>query len=88
MGTLARNIGEENFAPLAMKSLEMSLRLLQNTDDPDLKKSVYGLLASISTVMKQSLSEALPTIVSHLITSIQSTDGIVVNIWKSFNFSE
>lgn len=82
MGALARNIGKENFAPLAMKSLEMSMNILQSTDDPDLKKSVYGLLASISTIMKENMSGALPNIISHLITSIQSTEGIVVIVYK------
>ncbi|XP_011501436.1 PREDICTED: importin-4-like [Ceratosolen solmsi marchali] len=77
LGVLARTIGEENFAPLAMKSLEIGMSLLEDTDDPDLKKSVYGLLASISLVIKKEMSLVLPIIVEYMITSIQSSEGIV-----------
>ena len=61
-----------------MKSLELSVNLLKETDDPDLKKSVYGLLASISHVMKSEMSSVLPVIVEYMIISVQSSEGIVV----------
>ncbi|KAJ8668090.1 hypothetical protein QAD02_009753 [Eretmocerus hayati] len=77
LGVLARTIGEQNFAPLAMKSLELGMNLLKETEDPDLKKSIYGLLASISMVMKKEMSAVLPSIVEYMITSVQSTEGIV-----------
>lgn len=78
LGVLARTIGEQNFAPLAMKSLEIGMHLLKESNDPDLKKSVYGLLASISIVLKNDMSLVLPIIVEHMITSVQNSDGIVV----------
>ncbi|OXU25360.1 hypothetical protein TSAR_005639 [Trichomalopsis sarcophagae] len=77
LGVLARTIGEQNFAPLAMKSLELGLNLLKGTEDPDAKKSVYGLLASISTVMKEEMSSVLPVIAEYMINSVQSSEGIV-----------
>jgi hypothetical protein len=87
LGVLARTIGEQNFAPLAMKSLEIGMSLLKDTDDPDLKKSVYGLLASISVVLKKEMSLVLPIIVEYMITSVQSSEGIVViNYFLVHNF--
>ena len=76
---MARTIGEQNFAPLAMKSLEIGMNLLKKTEDPDLKKSIYGLIASISIVVKNEMSIVLPEVVEHMITSVQSSEGIVVN---------
>lgn len=82
LGVLARTIGEQNFAPLATKSLELGLNLLKETDDPDAKKSIYGLLASISTVMKEEMSSVLPVIAEYMINSVQSSEGIVVIFYR------
>lgn len=59
------------------------MKLLKETDDPDLRKSIYGLFASISTVMGKEMTMALPEIIEHMIMSIRNSDGIVVNI-KSY----
>lgn len=75
---LARTIGDKNFAPLAARSLNFGMKLLKETEDPDLRKSIYGLLASISTIMKKEMASALPEIVDYMITSLQSSKGIVV----------
>ncbi|KOC63425.1 Importin-4 [Habropoda laboriosa] len=77
LGVFARTIGEKNFAPLAGRSLEFGMKLLKETEDPDLKKSVYGLFASISTVMKKEMAAVLPEIIDNMISSIQSSEGIV-----------
>ncbi|KAF7381213.1 hypothetical protein HZH68_016088 [Vespula germanica] len=77
LGVIARTIGDEHFAPLATRSLEFGLKLLKETEDPDLRKSIYGLFASISTVMKKEIAMALPQIVEYAINSIQSSEGIV-----------
>ena len=77
LGVIARTIGDKNFAPLADRSLNFGMKLLKQTEDPDLRKSVYGLLASISTIMKKEMATALPQIVEYMITSIQSSEGIV-----------
>lgn len=61
-----------------MKSLELGVNQLKGTEDPDLKKSIYGLLASISVVMKNEMSIVLPVIVEHMITSVKSSEGILV----------
>ncbi|XP_017888011.1 importin-4-like [Ceratina calcarata] len=77
LGVLAGSIGETNFAPLADRSLEFGIKLLKETEDPDLKRSIYGLFASISTIMKSKMADALPEIIEYLLTSVQSSEGIV-----------
>ncbi|XP_050478225.1 importin-4-like isoform X2 [Bombus huntii] len=77
LGVIARTIGDKNFAPLADRSLNFGMKLLKETEDPDLKKSIYGLFASISTIMKKEIAGALPEIIEYMITSIQSSEGIV-----------
>ncbi|XP_053972274.1 importin-4-like [Hylaeus volcanicus] len=77
LGVIARTIGNKNFEPLAARSLNFGMQLLKETQDPDLKKSIYGLFASISTVMKKEMAAALPEIIEHMIISIQSSEGIV-----------
>lgn len=59
------------------------MNLIEETNDPDIRKVVYGLFASISTVMKKDMAPALPKIVDFMIESIQSTEGIVVSIETS-----
>jgi len=80
LGVIARSIGEEHFAPLAATSLNLGIKLLRNTIDPDLRKSLYGLFAAISTVMKKEMAVTLPEIVEYMIMSIRSADGILVII--------
>lgn len=54
------------------------MRILEDTDDPDVRKSVYALFASLAIVMKEEISPVLPKIVEQMINSIQSSEGIVV----------
>lgn len=77
LGVLARTVGEETFRPLAQETLQLAMMLLKNVDDPDLRKSVYGLLASISTVIKGDIAVVLPDVVEIMLNSIKSQEGIV-----------
>ncbi|KAL0099728.1 hypothetical protein PUN28_019857 [Cardiocondyla obscurior] len=79
LGVIARSIGREHFAPLAATSLDLGLKLLRSTIDPDLRKSLYGLFAAISTVMKKDMAVTLPEIVDNMIMSIRSADGILMH---------
>ena len=40
LGVLARNIGKETFMPLATECVQLGLGLLENADDPDLRRCV------------------------------------------------
>ncbi|XP_043285826.1 importin-4-like [Venturia canescens] len=77
LGILIRSVGSENLTAVIGRFLEFGLNLLQNTNDPDIRKVVYGLFASISTVMKKDMAPALPKIVEHILESIRSTEGVV-----------
>lgn len=78
MATIADNIEPEKFKPIALQTLEIALRILNKTDDPDVKKSIFALFAALAGVMKEDISPVLPNIIENMITSVQSTDGIVV----------
>lgn len=82
LAAIAKTIGEQHFAPLTGRSLNYGMKLLKETEDPDLRKSVYGLFASISTVMKKEMAMALPEIVEYMIMSIRSSDGFVVSTMR------
>ncbi|XP_063986227.1 importin-4-like [Diachasmimorpha longicaudata] len=77
LGALARTIGEETFAPLVGKSLDLGIKLITSTDEPDLRKAVYGLFASIASLTKKEMAPVLPQILEHIFSSIQSSEGIV-----------
>ncbi|KAK0087613.1 hypothetical protein PV325_000560 [Microctonus aethiopoides] len=77
LGVLARTIGEKSFAPLIGKSLDLGIKLIVENDDPDLRKAVYGLFASLSSITKAEMAPALPKILEHIFNSIQSSEGIV-----------
>lgn len=68
------------YRPLAQESMQLSLNIVTNTDDPDVRKSAYGLFASLATVLKCDIAGVLPTIIEQMLESIKSADGIVVSI--------
>lgn len=83
LGVLVRTIGEnvkdQSSTALAVKSLECGMSLLKDCNDPDLRKSVYGLAASASMVMKKDMNFALSPIVDQIINSIKSSEGVVTH---------
>lgn len=77
---MAQFIGAENFKPLAAETLQFGLKILSESLDPDVKKSVYSLFAALAIVMKEEISPVLGKIVDYMIGSIQSSEGIAVSI--------
>lgn len=84
LATIADNIEPEKFKPIALQTLDIALRILNKTDDPDVKKSIFALFAALAGVMKEDISPVLPNIIENMITSVQSTDGIVVFFFTYF----
>lgn len=80
LGIFARTIGNENFLPMARESMELGIQLINKTNDPDLRKSAYGLFASVSSVLKQDMVAYLPTIMEVIIKAIKSDCGVVVSV--------
>ncbi|XP_033113593.1 importin-4-like [Anneissia japonica] len=85
LGVLARTIGEENFKPLVEESIQLGLKLINEVNDPDLRRCTYGLFASISTVVKEEMAPHLDTIVKIMIDSLQSTEGVVTHFKEDEN---
>jgi len=77
LGILARTIGNENFQPIAKESMELGIHLISKTDDPDLRKAVYGLFASLSSVLKQDMKDYLPTIMESIVKSVKLETGMM-----------
>ncbi|KAF6208061.1 hypothetical protein GE061_016511 [Apolygus lucorum] len=71
LGAMARNVGEDNFRPLALESVQLGLTLIQSTDDPDIKKSCFSLFACVSCVLKDNMGNLLQDIMPFIIKSLQ-----------------
>uniref|UniRef100_T1IJ37 IPO4/5-like TPR repeats domain-containing protein n=1 Tax=Strigamia maritima TaxID=126957 RepID=T1IJ37_STRMM len=76
LAVLARTIGIKNFLPLCEECLQLGLNLIVVATDPDLKRSIYGLFAALSFVLKEDLSGYLSKIIPHMINSLNSSEGV------------
>ncbi|CAH1269854.1 IPO4 [Branchiostoma lanceolatum] len=79
LGMFARTIGEQHFLPMAEECLQLGLKLVEEVDDPDLRRCSYGLFASVSTVLKANMAPYLPNITKHMLASLRSTEGIIIH---------
>lgn len=77
LSLLARTLGAEHFGPLAEETMVIGLKLLEGSEDPDLKAALYSLFASLSTVMKEQSAVFLPRLIDAMNASLKSTDGFV-----------
>uniref|UniRef100_A0A224X607 Putative karyopherin importin beta 3 n=1 Tax=Panstrongylus lignarius TaxID=156445 RepID=A0A224X607_9HEMI len=71
LAMLARSIGSQNFESLAVDTVKLGLDLLAVTNDPDIRKSSYGVFSSVSTVLKQNMAPMLATIVPLILTALR-----------------
>ena len=74
LSVLARTVGREHFMHLSEECLELGLRMIKDVNDPDLRRSVFGLFAAISVVMKESIAPKLQEIVTHMVSCLSSAD--------------
>lgn len=82
LAALARTIGKENFLPLAVDTMNLGLNLIEDKNDPDLKRSCYNLFAAMALVLNEQIGSALEKIVSSMIDSVKSTESIVLSNGK------
>ena len=75
LSVLARTVGGEHFVQMSGECLDMGLRLLKEVNDPDLRRSVFGLFAAVSIVIGESMGPKLGEIVTHMIKSLSSSDA-------------
>uniref|UniRef100_A0A6B2EDB2 Putative karyopherin importin beta 3 n=1 Tax=Phlebotomus kandelakii TaxID=1109342 RepID=A0A6B2EDB2_9DIPT len=77
LAAMARTIGKENFLPLSSDAMNFGLALMEDCKEPDLKRACYNLFASVAEVLNQDIASALPQIVTAMIESVKSTEGLV-----------
>lgn len=77
LAALARTIGKQNFFPLAIDTMNLGLALIEDKNDPDLKRACYNLFSSMALVLNEQIGSALDKIVSSMIDSVKSTDSII-----------
>lgn len=65
--------------PLANDTMNFALTLLAeaNNDEPELKTSLYNLLAALSEVVNEEMGPYLPKIVESMLDSVKSTEGLM-----------
>lgn len=81
LATLARTIGKENFMPLANDTMTFALTLLDeaDNDEPELRTSLYNLLAALSEVVTVEMATFLPKIVARMLDSVKSSEEVVTD---------
>lgn len=77
LGSLARAVGPASFAPkLAEECCMLGIELMDKHNDPDVRKCVYSLFASVAFVVKQEMASVMPKIVAAMLVSVSSKEGI------------
>ncbi|KAK4877680.1 hypothetical protein RN001_010186 [Aquatica leii] len=77
LAVIAQTIGNDNFRPLAQETLQLGLRILDNSTDPDNRRAAYALVGALAVVLKEELSPVLPNVVEQMIGTIQNDkDGV------------
>lgn len=77
LGTLARAVGQEHFSrEFAEKCITIGMELVQNNDNPDVRKCAYSLFGSVASVVKEEMASVMAACVNLMLKSIQSTEGI------------
>ncbi|XP_023217286.1 importin-4-like [Centruroides sculpturatus] len=76
LGILIRTVEPSDIA-MSHECIKLGLEMIDKIHDPDLRRSVYGLFASVSCVLKSDMAPYLPSILEHMIDSLLSTEGIV-----------
>ncbi|GAB6020766.1 hypothetical protein CHUAL_003425 [Chamberlinius hualienensis] len=78
LGVLIRTFANDSCITFVKDSIHLGLQILGSIDDPDIRRCTYGLFASVSTKIHEDMSSYLPTIIPHMIGSLMSTEGVVV----------
>ncbi|XP_036127630.1 importin-4 [Molossus molossus] len=76
LGVLARAVGEP-MRPLAEECCQLGLGLCDQVDDPDLRRCTYSLFAALSGLMGEDMAPYLQQIITLMLLSLRSTEGIV-----------
>ena len=69
--------GPTNFVPsLAEECCKLGIELMQQNDDPDVRKAAFTLFGAVAFVAKGNMESILPGLVEQMLTSAISKEGI------------
>ncbi|XP_037723233.1 importin-4-like isoform X2 [Drosophila subpulchrella] len=78
LAALSRNVGKDNFMPLADDTMNFCLLMLADgPDDPDVRRVIYRLIGSLSTVVNDSMATVFPKIMDRVMESVISTEDMM-----------
>lgn len=80
LAQLTRSLGGQHIEKYAGDITQLAQSLLSSAvkqDDPDLKKTCYRLFAALASVMQDRLAPELPGVIDSMVTSLQSSEGVV-----------
>ncbi|XP_046867520.1 importin-4-like [Drosophila willistoni] len=78
LAAITREIGKENFIPLANDTMTYCLMMLsEGPDDPDIRRSIYNLMGALSKVVNESMAYVYPKIMDRVIESVISFEDIL-----------
>ncbi|XP_052844882.1 importin-4 isoform X1 [Drosophila gunungcola] len=84
LAALTREVGKENFIPLADDTMNFCLLMLEDgPDDPDSRRSIYNLMGSLSLVVKESMASVFPKIMDRILESVISSEDVLPNMPKN-----
>ncbi|RDD47604.1 Importin-4 [Trichoplax sp. H2] len=78
LGCLIRCTNEEILGSFAEECVQLGLNLINEVDDPDLRRCIYSLIAAISNPTPNVIRKYINTIAMRMISSIQSRDGLLI----------
>jgi len=78
LAVLARSLGNENFRPLANESLKIAITLVDKVDDPDLRRTTYGLFGALSGILEREMEGVLEHVITVMLGALKSEQGNTV----------
>ncbi|KAG8196440.1 hypothetical protein JTE90_012265 [Oedothorax gibbosus] len=76
LSIILRSVGPETAIPVAHDCIKCGLFLIEKNDDPDVRRSCYSLFSSVATVLKSDMNQYLNTIITPMLATLKSTEGI------------
>jgi hypothetical protein len=81
LGSIARAVGPTNFAPsLAEECCKLGIELMQQHDDPDVRKAAFSLFGAVAFVAKGNMSSVLPGLIDRMLISSTSKEGLSLEL--------
>lgn len=77
LAAIARTVGKENFLPLANDTMTFALTILDEATEPELRSSLFNLLAAMAEVVNAEIAPVLPKIVERMLDTVKSSEEVI-----------